>query len=425
MNPLASELNEILHDTAAGRLLSTLGQHLYFPKGIVAQTAEANTRARRFNATVGMAYEDKKPVMLDSLSSLIPSLDAVEMVSYAPTPGVPELRERWRSEIAHKNPSLSGVETTMPMVTGGLTNGLLQIAELFVDPRDELVLPELFWGNYRLIFEVRRGARVVTFPLFDTSGGFNVGGLSDALPVGSKAIVLLNFPNNPTGYSPTAAEAAGVTAALVRHAEAGNDLLVVCDDAYFGLFYEADAFTESLFALLASAHERILAVKIDGATKEEFAWGFRLGFVTFAGKGLETPHLNALEKKLMGSIRSTVSNSSRPAQSLLLRMLDSPSYADEKATKKEMLWERYRAVKSLLTELDLGPLKPLPFNSGYFMAFDCGPVDAEKLRLALLDKGIGTIAIGTRHLRVAFSTVDCRDLPELYSEIVATAQECL
>ena len=39
--------------------------------------------------------------------------------------------------------------------------------------------------------------------------------------------------------------------------------------------------TESLFGLLANLHPNLLAVKLDGATKELFVWGLRCGFVTF------------------------------------------------------------------------------------------------------------------------------------------------
>ena len=57
MNALAEELNEALAGTAAERLLSDMGKRMYFPKGIVSQSAEADERAHRFNATIGMAYE--------------------------------------------------------------------------------------------------------------------------------------------------------------------------------------------------------------------------------------------------------------------------------------------------------------------------------------------------------------------------------
>ena len=421
MNPLASELNASLDRSVAGRLLSPLGRQMYFPKGIVAQTAEANQRAHRFNATVGMAYEGGEPMALSGLLGLTVGLSPTEAVAYAPTAGVPELRSLWKEEMLHKNPSLAGVETTLPVVTSGLTNGLFQVAELFVGSGDALVLPELFWGNYRLMMEVRLGADVVTYPLFDPAGGFNVGGLLDAIGSRPKAVVLLNFPNNPTGYSPTVEEVGRIVAELVRIAERGCDLLVICDDAYFGLLYEDGLFGESLFGPLSVAHERILAVKVDGATKEEFAWGFRVGFVTFAGRGLDDAARAALERKMMGSIRATVSNNSSIGQNMLVRAFRTAGYREEKAQKRLLLAQRYREVRRILERGLSARLKPLPFNSGYFMAFDCLGISAESLRLALLDKGIGTIAIGERYLRVAFSIVDLEHLDELYREISATA----
>ncbi|MFW5688857.1 MAG: aminotransferase class I/II-fold pyridoxal phosphate-dependent enzyme [Spirochaetota bacterium] len=422
MNTLARELNGVLDGTVAGRLLSELGRSMYFPRGIVAQTSEANERATRFNATVGMAFEHGEPIMLSGLSALVQGMSARETVAYAPTPGVPALRDLWREELRRKNPSLGDTPTSRPMVTGGLTNGLFQISELFLNADDALVIPELFWGNYRLMMEVRRGASTVEYRLFDESGRFDVAALERAIGDRKKAVVLLNFPNNPTGYSPTIDEARAIEATLVAKAEAGCDLLVALDDAYFGLFYEDGLLEESLFARLATAHERILAVKIDGATKEDFAWGFRVGFVTFAGKGLAREALDALERKLMGSLRSTVSNSSRIAQSMLVRALQSGSYREEKLAKREMLKRRYEKVRAIVSETDTGPLEPLPFNSGYFMAFTCRGISAEALRLALLDEGIGTIAIGERYLRVAYSTIDEEDLEELYAAIVAAAK---
>ena len=96
-----------------------------------------------------------------------------------------------------------------------------------------------------------------------------------------KAIVLLNFPNNPTGFTPSVKEAEAIVQVLKDAAEGGLKLVVVLDDAYFGLFYE-DSIKESLFGLLADSHENILPVKIDGATKENYVWGLRVGFITYA-----------------------------------------------------------------------------------------------------------------------------------------------
>jgi len=64
---------------------------------------------------------------------------------------------------------------------------------------------------------------------------------------------------------------------LHEAAEDGRNLVVVTDDAYFGLFYGRGRCQESLFARLVDCHERLLAVKVDGPTKEEYVWDVRTG----------------------------------------------------------------------------------------------------------------------------------------------------
>ncbi len=59
-----------------------------------------------------------------------------------------------------------------------------------------------------------------------------------------------------------------------------------------------------------------------------------------------------------------------------------------------------------------------PFNSGYFMCLKLKTVDAEKLRVHILDKyGVGGISIGKTDLRIAFSCIEEKDIPELFDII--------
>lgn len=426
MNSLAEELNRMLAGTVAERLLSEMGRRMYFPKGILTQSAEANQKAHRFNATVGMAYTGGEPMILDAIREGLPTLSPSEAVSYAPTGGVPAVRERWKKTLLVKNPSLAGSVYSLPTVVPGLTAAVSYLADMFVEPGDTVVVPDLHWPNYRLIVEERKTAAGLTYPIF-ADGGYNVAGMEARLREAGarrgKAICILNFPNNPTGYSPTISEARAIVDALVRIAEEGTDLLVITDDAYFGLLYEEGLYPESLFAPLARAHERILAVKADGPTKEDYVWGFRVGFVTFAGKGLSASHCEALTKKLYGVIRSSVSSSNAPGQYLLLKALEYSGYDEQKVVYGKKLESRYRAMKAWLSQGILPAcLEPLPFNSGYFMSFLCHGISAEALRIRLLnEKGIGTISMMDKYLRVAFSSVEASDVPELCDEIAKTA----
>ena len=59
LNPIAIELNEQIRATAPTvfELLSKLGKRIDLPKGILSQTAEANAKAHRFNATRAIAQD--------------------------------------------------------------------------------------------------------------------------------------------------------------------------------------------------------------------------------------------------------------------------------------------------------------------------------------------------------------------------------
>jgi aspartate/methionine/tyrosine aminotransferase len=428
MNQLAKELNTILSGSTAERLLSDMGRRMYFPKGILTQSAEATEKAHAFNATVGMAYEYGKPMMLDALKEALPTLSATEAVAYAPTGGVGAVRNQWKEAMIKKNPGLEGKSFSLPVVVPGLTAAISYIVDMFLNPGEEVVVPDLHWPNYRLIIEERKMAKGLTFPIFSGSG-YNVPGLVKALEDScsrhGKAALVLNFPNNPTGYSLTLQEAKDIKSALVGLADAGNDILVITDDAYFGLQYEEGLLEESMFARLVDAHERILAVKADGPTKEDYVWGFRTGFVSFGGKGLSAPQYDALVKKMMGIIRSSVSSSSGLAQHLLLKALLYPGYEDQKKHYRDVLKGRYEAMKSYFKSHPLPEcLEILPFNSGYFMSFLCKGISAETLRLELLNGlGIGTISMQDKYLRVAFSSVEEESMASLLDAIFSVARK--
>jgi aspartate/methionine/tyrosine aminotransferase len=427
MNPFAKELNAVLGGTVAGRLLSGLGQRLYFPRGIVAQSAEAGERARRYNATAGMAYESGQPMILPAVRELTPCLSPTESVAYAPAGGDPQIRRLWKQEMLLKNPSLRDGDFSLPIVVPGLTPGLATAANLFVNPGDTLILPDLYWDNYELIFSDAGQAKYLTFTFFDDAGKFNAPALREALCKNSSAgklILLLNFPNNPSGYSPTKQEAREITRIVADCAESGVDILVISDDAYYGLFYEEGVETQSLFSYFAGLHERVLAIKVDGNTKEDFVWGFRVGFLTYGGKGLSAEHYEALLTKTNAALRATISNCSRIAQSIMIKAMSKPGYQAQKAAKLEVLKKRYLKVREILAKRKTGrALRELSFNSGYFMSFLCEGISSEKLRQKLLEKGIGTISLQDRILRVAYESIDEPGLEELYNGIFAAADE--
>jgi hypothetical protein len=102
--------------------------------------------------------------------------------------------------------------------------------------------------------------------------------------------------------------------------------------------------------------------------------------------------------------------------------MEDPRTPGEKANYRAMLQGRYNLVKNFVNARPGHPvLRPLPFNSGYFMSFHCN-VDAEALRQELLTKhGIGIVALGEHCIRVAFSSIDEEKIIPVYQQIYDTA----
>ena len=55
------------------------------------------------------------------------------------------------------------------------------------------------------------------------------------------------------------------------------------------------------------------------------------------------------------------------------------------------------------------------------MCFRCTGINAEDLRRALLDRGVGTVALGEKHLRVTFAAIEEDAIKDVYEKIYATA----
>jgi len=424
IHPLAVALNNDLGlNNPLHTLLSAKGRRAFFPsRGILGQSADA--KDAMINATIGTAFEeDGSPLCLECLEELV-KLPSTSFL-YAPSFGLPGLRDMWRKMLLAKNPALQGKAFSLPVVTHALTHGLSVAGHLFVDPGDAIILPDLYWDNYELLFEEAYGGQLTPFPMFD-GGRFNVAGLEQAiLTPGEKKIVILNFPNNPTGYTATEAEARAICDTIRRAAEAGKRLVVLLDDAYFGLVYEKGVCTESLFTMLADLHPNVLTVKLDGPTKEDYVWGLRVGFMTFGAQGATASQYKALEAKAAGVVRGSISSASNLSQQLLLKAYSLPDYASQKQAKYDILRRRYEHIKSIFAAHPeyASSFHPMPFNSGYFMCVKPLGVDPEAVRKQLLATRSTGVIVLSGLIRLAFSAVPFDKLEALFSNLHGVIKE--
>ena len=401
---------------------SKLGENIILPQDVLIQSKETAVIPGAINATIGIATSNKKAMALPSINKVITEINNSEYLPYSPTPGLPKMRELWKEKILADNPSINKDFLSLPMVTTGITQGIDIAANLFSESGDALLLPNLFWQNYAQIYTIKLGNKIYKYNQFDENNEFSITNFKETLYSikEDKISLILNFPNNPTGYTPSDVELNSLVDVISTYAKENKNkqLIIVSDDAYFGLFFEKNHKTPTLSATYKLAeNENCLIIKLDGITKEYYSWGLRIGFITYYTKNDELRQL--LLEKTQGFLRSTTSSPSNLSQQIALRLLDNKKALEEKEINDKIIEERYNELKQAISVEQLDSLvRILPFNSGYFFTIKLpSNINAHEFRLKFLNEyKYGVYSMDDEHIRIAFSCLDKELIPELINK---------
>ena len=401
---------------------SKLGENIILPQDVLIQSKETAAIPGAINATIGIATSNKKAMALPSINKVITEINNSEYLPYSPTPGLPKMRELWKEKILADNPSINKDFLSLPMVTTGITQGIDIAANLFSESGDALLLPNLFWQNYAQIYTIKLGNKIYKYNQFDENNEFSISNFKETLYSikEDKISLILNFPNNPTGYTPSDVELNSLVDVISTYAKENKNkqLIIVSDDAYFGLFFEKNHKTPTLSATYKLAeNENCLIVKLDGITKEFYSWGLRVGFITYYTKNDELRKI--LLEKTQGYLRSTTSSPSNLSQQIAVRLLDNKQSLEEKEINDKIIEERYNELKQAISTEQLDQLvRVLPFNSGYFFTIKLpSNINAHEFRLKFLNEyKYGVYSMDDEHIRIAFSCLDIELIPELINK---------
>jgi aspartate/methionine/tyrosine aminotransferase len=185
--------------------------------------------------------------------------------------GIPELRDALAAYLSRLHrPTAPG---NIAVTASGMS-ALMLCVEALVDPGDRVVCVTPIWPNLPEIPKIL-GAEVVRLPLdFRESGWWlDVDKLIAALTPGTRA-VMINSPNNPTGWTLDAESRDAILAHCRRHG-----IWIVADDVYERLYYAGDAGTAVApsFLDVADAGDRI--VSTNSFSKAWLMTGWRLGWI--------------------------------------------------------------------------------------------------------------------------------------------------
>lgn len=304
---------------------------------------------------------------------------------YAPSSGVPELRQAIAEKLQQKN-RIPVTEENVIVENGGM-QGLFGAFQSVVNPRDEVLVFSPYWTPIKDLIAHCQGKTVLVPTNEARNDGFEQT-LARYCTARTRAIYY-NTPQNPTGTVLTIQEAMAV-ARFVQE----RDLIVIADEAYEDLVYDGEHVS---IASLDGMLERTITCF---TLSKSFAMtGWRLGYTVAT-----EPWMTGIQKTTLYSSNGV----STPTQWAAIAAFTTET--DFLKRNRAAYQQRRDLLLAGLNELSL-PCEP---SAGAFYAFpDVSRIsrDSRKAAEVLLDRaqvatvpGIVFGEHGEGHLRFSFST---------------------
>ncbi len=253
---------------------------------------------------------------------------------YAPTKGIPGLLQQLETKLNSVNNIKTAWKDNIIITNGGSQALHLAFASVF-NSGDEIIISSPNFISY-FYLSAFFGLRVVEI---ERKSDFspNIDKIKKSITDKTKAI-LINSPNNPTGYSLSTNELQEIVEIVKTH-----DLYLISDEVYENYLYDDSKHTSP--ASLKDMFER--TITINAMSKLYSATGFRLGYVA-ASKDI----IDTMEKYH----QYTVAGTNHAAQYGFLEALKiDSSFFDEILKSFD---ERRLLAYNRLTELGFGVVKP-------------------------------------------------------------------
>ncbi|MGB9675791.1 MAG: pyridoxal phosphate-dependent aminotransferase [Candidatus Bathyarchaeales archaeon] len=196
---------------------------------------------------------------------------------YTPTNGIPELREALAKK-AFSEYGLNYDPNSEILITSGGIEAIFLALFGFVNPGDEVLIPDPGFVCYEPCVRLAGGIPV-SIPLLEHNGF--VPSIEDVMSfiTDRSRVIMLNYPNNPTGATLSFDDAAMLAKIAVEH-----DLLVISDEVYEKIIY--DGTRHYCLATFPGMRERTLIV--NSFSKTYAMTGLRIGFI-YGPKELLSP----------------------------------------------------------------------------------------------------------------------------------------
>lgn len=188
---------------------------------------------------------------------------------YSLGPGIPELREAIRAKLLRDN----GIDADPDciLMTPGGKNAIYLAVQALLNEGDEVIILDPSWVSYEPIVQAAGGVTVKVKLDYERDYRITREAL-DAAVTDKTRLVIINYPNNPTGRVLHEDEAAALEAFML----ANPDVRLLSDEIYEKLVYDGNRSLS--MAARASVKDRVITV--NGLSKCAAMTGWRVGYLT-------------------------------------------------------------------------------------------------------------------------------------------------
>ena len=323
---------------------------------------------------------------------------------YSDSRGDAQLRARIARKLQEDNHAPFQPENIL--ITPGAKYAVYLTIRALINPGDEAIWLTPGWVSYPSIVEASGGIPVAVHLKYEENYRITAEALEAAVSNKTK-LLIINYPNNPTGQILTEADIQALTAFLRNH----PDVYVLSDEIYEKIVYDQNKIVS--LASIPEFFERVVIV--NGFSKCSAMTGWRLGYLAC------TPALYQVVLKLFQhSISCTSGFLQRGALTALDCVEETEQMRQAYEKRKNLLFEGIREIPGveLLT----------PAGAFYaWVKFDTD-MDSETLCNDLLNKakiaGIPGIAYGEEDcVCIRFSFATSEDVLRTMLERLKTYQE--
>mgnify|MGYP000185300668 CR=1 FL=1 len=317
--------------------------------------------------------------------------------SYTPVDGYLELKEAICTKFERDN-NLS-YKPNQIVVSTGAKQSIANVAQVLLNPGDEVLLPAPYWVSYSAIATLCEASYVEIPSSIENDFKITPDQLEVAITPKTK-MVFFNSPNNPSGTIYTESEYRALAKVLEKHPQ----IYILSDEIYEHINYGTKPFS---FAAIESMYDRTITV--NGLAKAFAMTGWRIGY-------LGAPEWIAKAcTKMQGQITSgTNCIAQRAAITAVLASVDKVQYmVDEFKSRREIVLSLLGQIDGFKLNVPDGAFYVFPDVSSFFGKTIRGKTinDANDFSLFLLEEANVATVTGD-----AFGAPNCIRLSYAASE---------